>query len=206
VFPELNRLGTCIARRVSIRITLICIFTLALAVILIATVVSHIMAHLIACSHSPAMFDGSVFHGVVPGRVGGVGGGGGGGAIAPHLADARRITLMIAFWEDISPQLDLGDGHPGASQKFPHLHTTKYTWPSLLTPQSFCPPNPLSSYAPTHPFHLPSVWEDVDAQANKRDACGYVRARESTHAYVPPAQESEKVRCISCKLFLSLPP
>jgi hypothetical protein len=69
-----------------------------------------------------AVFDGSLLHGVVPGRldedncegdpVEGEGGDGEQGLMAN-----RRVTFMVAFWKDIQTQ-PRSDGLPGASQPF----------------------------------------------------------------------------------------
>lgn len=68
------------------------------------------------------MFDGRVLHGVVPGR----------GHI-PKAASDRRVTFMIAFWEELSSQEDL-EGKPGSSQPLPILRNG-HTWTDMLTPR-----------------------------------------------------------------------
>lgn len=113
-----------------------------------------------------AMFNGSVLHGVVPGRLGE-------GIDPPPPAGGRRITLMVAFWKDVRPQMDLGDMHPGSSQPFPNSAKTKYTWPRLLEKQddwdTFTQDFQTvqkGSRKDVDPVALQRVWEDVDIDAN----------------------------------------
>jgi hypothetical protein len=66
------------------------------------------------------MFDGRVLHGVIPGR-----------GEVEAASTARRVTFMVAFWEDISAQPDLG-GKPGASQRMPLPGERGHTWPGVM--------------------------------------------------------------------------
>eukprot|EP00960_Hanusia_phi_P026140 746087-Hanusia_phi.AAC.13 len=66
------------------------------------------------------VFDGSVLHGVIPGRSVRFS-----SCSHPALSfgdssdpKGRRITLMVAFWEDIKQRGTEADG-PGASRAFP---------------------------------------------------------------------------------------
>ncbi len=105
------------------------------------------------------VFDGATLHGVVPG--GGVVAGSGGGDTANDDALLPfRVTLMVAFWEDIRTRTYPPGKPPGAAQPFPsseaqaaaqapspdqpqprskgskarHSAPTHRTWPSLFAP------------------------------------------------------------------------
>mmetsp|Transcript_32864 Transcript_32864/g.73841 ORF Transcript_32864/g.73841 Transcript_32864/m.73841 type:complete len:433 (-) Transcript_32864:810-2108(-) len=65
------------------------------------------------------VFDGSVLHGVIPGRS------------VSSDPKGRRITLMVAFWEDIKQRGTEADG-PGASRAFPVAGATKFSWAEMM--------------------------------------------------------------------------
>jgi len=90
------------------------------------------------------VFDGHVLHGVIPGR--GVGPGG------------RRVTLMVAFWEDLVMR-DPDAQVPCASQPFPK--EGGFTWPRMLErePDGY---GPRADGGEVRPVALPRVWEAVD--------------------------------------------
>eukprot|EP00808_Paulinella_micropora_P016106 g33807.t1 len=71
------------------------------------------------------LFDGSVLHGVIPGR--------GVPDLAAHMVGdnvPKRVSLMVSFWKELQrrPRDEL---QPCASQPFPNEHTV-FTWPRLL--------------------------------------------------------------------------
>ncbi|KAI8809551.1 hypothetical protein BJ742DRAFT_771028 [Cladochytrium replicatum] len=61
------------------------------------------------------VFDGSVLHGVIPGR----------GPAASR--DARRVTFMVAFWADIRTR-PVVDGTPGSARPFPGPRVQYLSW------------------------------------------------------------------------------
>ncbi|KAJ1552411.1 hypothetical protein HK405_011425, partial [Cladochytrium tenue] len=120
-----------------------------------------------------AVFDGSVLHGVIPGR-----------ACAPFPA-WRRVTFMVAFWDDIEEK-DPSAG-PGAARPFPrtspaspsssipawaadHLAAAPALLPSLLSPAAALGPAdtvgddnetwdaPTRDRPPVFPLPLDRVW------------------------------------------------
>ena len=98
------------------------------------------------------VFDGHVLHGVIPGR--GVGPGG------------RRVTLMVAFWEDLVLR-KANAKVPCASQPFPTENVSGFTWPRLLErePGGYGPPPAGTESAVASevtPVALPCVWESVE--------------------------------------------
>ena len=101
------------------------------------------------------IFDGRVLHGVIPGR--GVGPGG------------RRVTLMVAFWEDLVLR-EPNSKAPCASQPFPAGDNSGFSWPRLLERESggYAPPPGLPAGAGAvadgeiTPESLARVWESVD--------------------------------------------
>lgn len=96
------------------------------------------------------VFDGSVLHGVIPGR-----------GVSPCVGQ-RRVTVMVALWETI--QVRNGDG-PGSARPFPST-TPKAQWVRDLTTY----PKGVKASSPIHvttldvatPEELPQVWERVD--------------------------------------------
>ncbi len=117
------------------------------------------------------MFDGSVLHGVLPGR---------GPAAAPG---ARRVTLMVAFWRDL--KLRPGD-KPGAARPFPgidiamgHAHDEK-PWPALFAPldsiaggdcETEQEGHGLASIKHAEVLPVHTIWQDVDEAANVAAGC-----------------------------------
>ncbi|KAJ3211570.1 hypothetical protein HDU67_004425 [Dinochytrium kinnereticum] len=65
-----------------------------------------------------ASFDGSVLHGVIPGR-----------GFWPNNED-RRVTFMVAFWDDIQVKSS-PDETPGSSRPYPDSRNTRFSWPVL---------------------------------------------------------------------------
>ncbi len=101
------------------------------------------------------MFDGRLYHGVIPGRLGE-------GVCEPEPIE-RRVTLMVAFWEDINPQIPLGDRNPGASQPFPDAAKSTYTWHRPLQPAAWGTAEP----SPAAVQSVGAVWQDVDQDSNR---------------------------------------
>ncbi|KAI8839274.1 hypothetical protein BC829DRAFT_492846 [Chytridium lagenaria] len=64
-----------------------------------------------------AVFDGKVLHGVVPGR-----------GFWPNNDD-RRVTFMVAFWDDINVKASRNET-PGSSRPFPYSKS-RFSWPRL---------------------------------------------------------------------------
>jgi len=97
-------------------------------------------------------FDGSVLHGVIPGR-----------GVRP--VKARRVTWMVAFWEDIKMRTPT-DGIGCAAMALPAQDDPKHArWAPTLAPvPQFEEEVPDAPEAPnTVPIVLPSVWETVTA-------------------------------------------
>jgi hypothetical protein len=121
------------------------------------------------------VFDGSVLHGVLPGR---------GPSPAPGQ---RRVTLMVAFWDGID--IIAGD-KPGASRPFPHLgRPDTPDWASRLAA------GPVreewaADAVRAHAQHsarkvalqpLPRVWADVDEQRNAADGVALAQLQGMPH-------------------------
>ncbi len=108
------------------------------------------------------VFDGSVLHGVVPGR---------GASPAPG---ERRTTLMVAFWKGI--ETVPGDA-PGASRPFPDVTTPGAPeWAAQLAggpPREAWQPKETGQAlrgARAVPLRtLPRVWADADEASNAKD-------------------------------------
>lgn len=114
-------------------------------------------------------FDGSVLHGVVPGR-------GEGPAAVP--SSARRITWMVAFWDEIKERpFGVWDGLGGSSRPLPDLggpatfgsHT--YTWQQQLrlpdTWAASSAPAMCQKVDPTPVTTFKDVWCRVGAEEAK---------------------------------------
>lgn len=104
-----------------------------------------------------AMFDGGVLHGVLPGR---------GPSPAPGR---RRVTLMVALWDDMQPRHAPPGAPPGAQRAFPDGDA----WAVALAggpPRDDWAPSACAAVAEraaAAPVRaLDRMWEDVDADAN----------------------------------------
>ena len=104
-----------------------------------------------------AMFDGSVLHGVLPGR---------GPSPAPGC---RRVTLMVALWRHMEPRHAPPDAPPGAQRAFPD----QQPWAATLAggaPRDEWGAAAAAAVAaaatPAPVRALGRMWEDVDAVAN----------------------------------------
>jgi len=98
-------------------------------------------------------FDGRYLHGVVPGK--GVEGG-------------RRVTLMLAFWENI--QIRRGEG-PGSARPFPNQDDDLPKWASQLVQpleDSDINANDYGSCVEKDPIKLDVIYESLDGKAWKR--------------------------------------
>ncbi|KAJ1545186.1 hypothetical protein HK096_006685 [Nowakowskiella sp. JEL0078] len=103
-----------------------------------------------------AVFDGSVLHGVIPGRG------------APKNSSKRRITFMVAFWKDVSMRPSI-DETPGSCRMFPSFapNRSNYSWHKVHGSSgifSLTKSNQLLSYV--SPVPVEDVWsilgESVD--------------------------------------------
>lgn len=99
------------------------------------------------------VFDGRYLHGVVPGK---------------GVRDGRRVTLMMAFWDDI--RIRDGDG-PGSARPFPTptINVTS-SWASQLV--TLLPDNSnnisYESCVETDPIQLDTIYETLDGKPWKR--------------------------------------
>jgi len=104
-----------------------------------------------------AIFKGNVLHGVIPGRS------------FTQNPEKRRITFMVAFWEDIHYR-DNANGKPGSSMHFPKSHVLpcNYTWPDIFYNQTVNNRNSDNTNAADQLEILAVnyVWEDVDSRVN----------------------------------------
>ncbi|KAJ3101500.1 hypothetical protein HDU97_001315 [Phlyctochytrium planicorne] len=99
------------------------------------------------------VFDGSVLHGVVPGR-----------GVWPNHLD-RRVTFMVAFWDDINVKSVPGE-IPGSSRPYPYSRLSKFTWPRvhdtrLDLPESMEDESLFRRSRPVAPIPLESVWTAI---------------------------------------------
>lgn len=108
------------------------------------------------------VFDGSVLHGVIPGK-----------GVSPSVGQ-RRVTVMVALWESI--QLRPGEG-PGSARPFPKPSATSPKWVKDLTATPSTCASGSSAYQQSSAAldRLPRVWERVDGSAVPSDApiCAY---------------------------------
>ena len=100
------------------------------------------------------VFDGRYLHGVVPGK---------------GVRDGRRVTLMMAFWDDI--RIRDGDG-PGSARPFPTsaINNTSSWASQLVTPlsDSSCSDE---SCVETDPIQLDTIYETLDGKPWKKGMC-----------------------------------
>mmetsp|Transcript_21368 Transcript_21368/g.31780 ORF Transcript_21368/g.31780 Transcript_21368/m.31780 type:complete len:398 (-) Transcript_21368:4464-5657(-) len=104
-------------------------------------------------------FDGSVLHGVIPGK----------GAPSPSAGKQKnhRVTLMLAFWREIRIRDD-ESGRFGAARSLP----AKANWsipllqPTTSNNDDF---NSLGCSRQVDPIFLPHVYEDLDGQRLPKD-------------------------------------
>jgi hypothetical protein len=99
------------------------------------------------------VFDGRVLHGVVPGK---------------GVREGRRVTLMMAFWDDIK----IRDGdEPGSARPFPTpaINVTS-SWASQLVTPLPGNSNNISheSCVETDPIQLDTIYETLDGKPWKR--------------------------------------
>jgi hypothetical protein len=92
------------------------------------------------------VFDGTVLHGVIPGK-----------GVSPSVGQ-RRVTVMVALWEHI--QTRPGDG-PGSARPFPQEKPLPQ-WAKDITLRVST--TPISTEACVVPQFLPRVWENIDGQ------------------------------------------
>lgn len=93
-------------------------------------------------------FDGSFLHGVVPGK---------------SYCDGRRVTLMMAFWDDIL--IRSGEG-PGSARPFPT--TNMPVWASQLASPAKIECVDYTSCVETSPINLEVIYETLDGEPWKR--------------------------------------
>jgi len=117
------------------------------------------------------VFDGSVLHGVVPGR--------GPAPAADRPDEQRRVTWMVAFWRDVAIRPFGPDGLPGSSRPLPDPSAPlvgggrTYTWHQALkldedTAASLAVGLPPKLKA-VDPVPLPRIWEPVCGEATPDD-------------------------------------
>ncbi|KAJ3129238.1 hypothetical protein HK100_008753 [Physocladia obscura] len=108
-------------------------------------------------------FDGSVLHGVVPGR-----------GECEEGCDGRRTSFMVAFWEniDLNPS---PENIPGSARPFPYTIKNGITWPknhALRSPESWPGIGAVSIEQLDHvaPIRLNTIWEEIvyNAAASNR--------------------------------------
>ena len=96
-------------------------------------------------------FDGRYLHGVVPGK---------------GVQTGRRVTLMIAFWEDIKARQSEG---PGSARPFPKHNDNMPEWArQLATPLDEKYSNDYEDCKETDPIKLDSIYETLDGKKWKR--------------------------------------
>ena len=109
-----------------------------------------------------AGFDGSLLHGVVPGR-----------GVPPGSApDARRITFMAAFWRGPMSTTAREDRMPGSSQPMPSEATIRergLTWPALFSARGEAGEGAPKGGAPCDaaeaaPVAVGRVWAPIDLE------------------------------------------
>lgn len=98
------------------------------------------------------VFDGRCLHGVVPGK---------------GVRDGRRVTLMMAFWDDI--RIREGDGS-GSARPFPTstVNNTSSWASQLVTPLPDKSNNIYESCVETDPIQLDTVYETLDGKPWKK--------------------------------------
>ena len=93
-------------------------------------------------------FDGRFLHGVIPGK---------------SYRKGRRVTLMMAFWEDIKIRSGVG---PGSARPFPA--TNMPVWASQLTSPAIRECGDYTSCVETSPIKLDVIYETLDGKPWKR--------------------------------------
>lgn len=114
-----------------------------------------------------AAYDGTYFHGVIPGC--------GTAPVGEEEGHPRRITFMIAFWKDIRKRPFAKDGLPGSSRPLPdpshilEIGPKRYTWHQRLALPLDCS---LTSTSPTavSPICKSPLWFEVEGVAVKDGA------------------------------------
>lgn len=106
---------------------------------------------------SLATFDGSVLHGVVPGR-----------GNPPAGVAGRRLTWMVAFWRDLNVRPFGDDGLPGSSRPMPDPEESlvvgprTYTWHQQLRLSAVFGEHEVAP--PWSPVPFQGVWVNVDGE------------------------------------------
>ena len=96
-------------------------------------------------------FDGRYLHGVVPGK---------------GVQSGRRVTLMLAFWEEI--KIRQGEG-PGSARLFPRHENDMPEWArQLATPLDEKNSNDYEACKETEPIKLDGIYETLDGKKWKR--------------------------------------
>ena len=93
-------------------------------------------------------FDGRCLHGVVPGK---------------SFRTGRRVTLMMAFWEEIQIRSGVG---PGSARPFPT--TNMPAWASRLASPAKRECRDYASCVETSPIQLDVIYETLDGKPWKR--------------------------------------
>lgn len=99
------------------------------------------------------VFDGRYLHGVVPGR---------------GFQKGRRVTLMLAFWENIQIRHGVG---PGSARPYPNKKNKLPEWASQLLAFPLDEKKDLCEYescVETDPIKLDTIYETLDGKSWKR--------------------------------------
>ncbi|KAJ3413729.1 hypothetical protein HDV05_007632 [Chytridiales sp. JEL 0842] len=106
------------------------------------------------------VFEGGVLHGVIPGR-----------GVAPDPTK-RRLTLMVAYWDEIEPKGAVKEGGkawewevPGTARMFPYEDREGVTWPLLhkeLFEEELVGELRREEWVDVVPIPVEEVWEDCE--------------------------------------------
>ena len=96
------------------------------------------------------VFDGRYLHGVVPGK---------------SFQKGRRVTLMIAFWEDIQVRKGVG---PGSARPFPTNDLPKWAGQLVSPLEDDCSFINYDSCVETAPIKLDRIYETLDGKPWRR--------------------------------------
>ena len=95
-------------------------------------------------------FDGRYLHGVVPGK---------------GFQTGRRVTLMLAFWENIQIREGVG---PGSARPFPNNNLPEWASQLVAPLDEDNDFNDYESCAETDPIKLDAIYETLGGNAWKR--------------------------------------
>ncbi|KAI8622370.1 hypothetical protein BC830DRAFT_1162989 [Chytriomyces sp. MP71] len=139
------------------------------------------------------MFDGSVLHGVVPGR---------GYCERGAREDARRTSFMVAFWEEEDIQASQ-DNTPGSARPFPY-ESEHYTWSALhaaKTPEHWPGPVP-DELQYVIPMPLDKVWEAIPETQSGEEGASTMTGGKEAVSLEEISEETLELRYSRSKLGL----